>query len=181
MIGVIIGGSGSGKSEYAENKIVELSKQDGTDLLYVATMQPFGEETRQRIGRHQKMRKDKGFMTLERYVALEQLTIPQNTSVLLECMSNLAANEMFSEDGAKEHTEEAILRGMEKLGREAKNLVIVTNNVFEDGDSYDSATKEYLRVLGRINCCISSYADQVIEVVHGIPLLLSDKRDEVGM
>ncbi len=181
MIGVIIGGSGSGISEYAENKIVELSKQDGTDLLYVATMQPFGEETRQRISRHQKMRKDKGFMTHERYVALEQLTVPQNTSILLECMSNLVANEMFSEDGAKEHTQESILRGVEKLGREAKNLVIVTNNVFEDGDSYDSATREYLKVLGRINCCISSYADQVIEVVHGIPLLLSHKRDEVGI
>ena len=179
MIAIIIGGSGSGKSEYAENKIVEQSKQDGTDLLYIATMQPFGEETRQRIGRHQNMRKDKGFMTMEQYIAMDQLTLPQNTSVLLECMSNLVANEMFSDAGAKEHSEEAILKGMEKLRREAKNLVIVTNNVFEDGGHYDLTMKEYLRVLGNINRSISSYADQVIEVVHGIPVIISDKNSEV--
>ncbi len=179
MIAVIIGGSGSGKSEYAENKIALQSKRDGTDLLYIATMQPFGEETKQRIWRHQNMRKDKGFMTLEQYVALDQLTLPQNTSVLLECMSNLVANEMFSDAGAKEHAKETILKGVEKLCREARNLVIVTNNVFEDGGDYDLTTKEYLRVLGSINRFISSYADQVIEVVHGIPVIISEKNREV--
>jgi adenosylcobinamide kinase / adenosylcobinamide-phosphate guanylyltransferase len=175
MIAVIIGGSGSGKSEYAENKIAQQSKRDGTDLLYIATMQPFGEETKQRIWRHRDMRKEKGFITLEQYVALDQLTVQPNSSVLLECMSNLVANEMFSDAGAKEHTKEAILKGVEKLSRDAKNLVIVTNNVFEDGGHYDLTTKEYLRILGSINRSISSYADQVIEVVHGIPVILSEK------
>jgi adenosylcobinamide kinase/adenosylcobinamide-phosphate guanylyltransferase len=178
MVALIIGGSGSGKSEYAENKIVQQSKLAGSDLLYIATMQPFGEETGQRILRHQNMRKDKGFMTLEQYVTLEQVSFPQNTSVLLECMSNLVANEMFSDAGAKEHAEEAILRGVEKLRRNARNLVIVTNNVFEDGGHYDETTKEYLRVLGNINRTISSYADQVIEVVHGIPVIISEKNNE---
>ncbi|HHV13681.1 MAG TPA: bifunctional adenosylcobinamide kinase/adenosylcobinamide-phosphate guanylyltransferase [Clostridiales bacterium] len=179
MVALIIGGSGSGKSEYAENRIVQQGKEDGSNLLYIATMQPFGEETLRKIQRHQSMRQNKGFLTMERYVGLEQVTLPENTSVLLECMSNLVANEMFSASGAKEHTEEAILEGIEKLMGQAKNLFIVTNNVFEDGGNYDPTTGEYLKVLGNINRRISRQSDQVIEVVHGIPVMVSEKQVEI--
>ncbi len=175
MIVLIIGGSGSGKSEYAENRVVQQSREDGSTLLYIATMQPFGKETLQKIQRHQSMRQNKGFLTLEHYVGLEQVALPENTSVLLECMSNLVANEMFSDTGAKEHTEEAILRGIEKLMEQAKNLFIVTNNVFEDGGHYEPTMKEYLRVLGNINRRISRQSDQVIEVIHGIPVIVQGK------
>ena len=45
------------------------------------------------------MRAGKGFETIERYTELDELLIPKDCVVLLECMSNLVANEMFREDG----------------------------------------------------------------------------------
>ena len=48
------------------------------------------------------MRADKQFETLERYTDLCGLEVPEDSILLLECMSNLAANEMFDESGAKE-------------------------------------------------------------------------------
>ena len=51
-------------------------------------------------------------------------------------------------------------------------LVVVTNQVFSDGIEYDRGTMEYLQVLGEINRQIAQMADQVYEVIHGIPLAL---------
>ena len=62
-----------------------------------------------------------------------------------------------------------ILQGIEVLRKQADPLVIVTNNVFEDGIAYDSATIEYIEALGRVNERLAAEADEVVEVVVGIP------------
>lgn len=62
-----------------------------------------------------------------------------------------------------------ILQGMEGLRKQADPLVIVTNNVFEDGMIYDDSTMEYIEALGRINERLAAEADEVVEVVAGIP------------
>ena len=133
-------------------------------------MYPYDEESRQRIARHRKMRAEKNFTTVECYRDLEKTEIPEHADVLLECMSNLTANEMFWPEGAGSDTEEQILRGVEWLRRKARNLVIVSNEIFSDGCEYDSGTKEYQRTLGKINCRLAELADRVTEVVYGIPL-----------
>ena len=51
MIHLVTGGSGSGKSEYAENWLTGRNKKDGT-YIYIATMQPYTEETMKKIERH---------------------------------------------------------------------------------------------------------------------------------
>ena len=53
MIHLVTGGSGSGKSAYAEQCILDFG---GTRRVYIATMQPFGAEGQARIARHRKMR-----------------------------------------------------------------------------------------------------------------------------
>lgn len=95
-------------------------------------------------------------------------------SALLECMSNLTANEMFTKDGMKSEEEvvEKIVSEIQTLSQKLDNLVIVTNNVFEDGVIYDAGTMEYLRALGRINAALARLADRVAEVVVGIPVEL---------
>ena len=77
----------------------------------------------------------------------------EKKSALLECMSNLTANEMFTKDGMKSEDEvvEKIVSEIQTLSQKLDNLVIVTNNVFEDGVIYDAGTMEYLRALGRID------------------------------
>ena len=61
MFVLINGGSGSGKSEYAENRAVMLSKKEGLLLYYIATMKPFGEEGKRRVERHRRLRSGKGY------------------------------------------------------------------------------------------------------------------------
>ncbi len=167
MFHVITGGSGSGKSEYAENLV--LSAGEG-ERIYIATMIPYGEEGRQRVERHRKLRAQKRFRTVECYTGLENADIPPGGIVLLECMSNLTANEMYEPDGAHERTAEAILRGVDRLRARAKHLFVVTNEVFSDGLAYDEETMRYIACLGAVNCALAQRADAVTEVVYGIPV-----------
>lgn len=173
MFHLITGGSGSGKSAYAENCILEFQ---GKNRIYIATMFPFDEESHRRIERHRKMRREKCFTTIECYTGVKNLVISSDSDILLECMSNLTANEMYQENGAGEETVEEILQGIRQLKDRAKNLVVVTNEVFSDGISYDPDTMRYLSYLGNINQEMGKMADQVTEVVYGIPVSLKDDK-----
>ncbi len=167
MLVLITGGSGSGKSEYAEGRVLELGKS----RVYIATMFPFDKESELRIKRHQDMRKEKEFKTIECFLGIHNLNLTKEDTVLLECMSNLVANEMYQEGGAKENTPKIIMDGIMKLTKEVKHLVIVSNEVFSDGIQYDDETNRYLSYLGEINKRIGVMADEVIEVVYSIPIL----------
>lgn len=168
MITVITGGSGSGKSAYAESLITGFGEKE---RIYIATMFPFDEESRRRIQRHRRMRAEKKFTTIECYTDLKRVRVPEGSCVLLECMSNLAANEIFQENGAgAEHTADAILEGVKRLSEQAQELVIVTNEIFSDGMEYDAETRTYQKVLGEINRRLAQLAGTVTEVVYGIPV-----------
>ena len=171
MLELVTGGSGSGKSAYAESRICEWNRQDPKPLFYIATMFPYGEETEKKIERHRILRKGKGFETLEWYTGLKQHLEEgslKGADVLLECMSNLVANEMYMESGAGCHADQAILEGIQELNRQCANVVIVTNEVFSESVPDSPEMKEYKRILGRINCEIAVMADQVTEVIYGI-------------
>ncbi len=157
---LVLGGSGSGKSEYAES-LLKGKKQ----LYYLATMRPFGKEAAQRVQRHQELRKGKGFETLEQYTDIGGVVLPKEANVLLECMGNLVANEYFELGSG---AEERILCGIEKLQKNCENLVIVSNDVFCDGKAYDEDTLEYIRCLGKVNCELARRFGGVTEVVAGI-------------
>ncbi len=196
MVVLVTGGSGSGKSAFAEEYLMRLSTQAETKY-YIATMQPFGEESLAKISRHQRLRAGKGFTTIEqprdlakavrkmdglsnqfheKAAQLSQQGAPvpfrQNVA-LLECMSNLVANEMFAENEIRLRDEVTaqLLDGIEALSRQLEHLLIVTNNVFEDGISYEETTAEYIEAMGQVNERLAAMADTVIEVVAGIPVV----------
>ena len=173
MFLVITGGSGSGKSAYAEQCVLDFGP---AERIYIATMYPFDEECDRRIRRHREMRRQKQFSTLECYTELKTADIPEDSVVLLECMSNLTANEMYQEGGAGGQTVEEILAGICYLLKRVRHLVVVTNEIFSDGIDYDSETMRYQSYLGQINSEMGRMADRVTEVVYGIPITVKGER-----
>ena len=173
MFLVITGGSGSGKSAYAEQCVLDFGP---AERISIATMYPFDEECDRRIRRHREMRRQKQFSTLECYTGLKTADIPEDSVVLLECMSNLTANEMYQEGGAGGQTVEEILAGICYLLKRVRHLVVVTNEIFSDGIDYDSETMRYQSYLGQINSEMGRMADQVTEVVYGIPITVKGER-----
>lgn len=178
MTVLVIGGSGSGKSAYAEAYICSLAGEK--KKYYIAAMQACDAESEKRIQRHRMLRDGKGFSTIEQpqniQKAAEKMEEGDRTA-LLECISNLTANEMFAKEmpEAEEAVAERVVSGVILLSRELTHLVIVSNNVFEDGQVYDRSTMAYIRSMGRINEKLAKLADEVIEVVAGIPVAVKKK------
>ena len=55
---------------------------------------------------------------------------------------------------------------------DSDNLILVTNDVGSDGESYSESTLRYVDALGRLNQAFAAEFDTVYELVCGIPLLL---------
>ena len=130
MLILITGASGSGKSEYAEKICCGLA--GSAKKYYIATMQVFDEEGKQRIERHKNMRSGKNFKTIEQPCnvenAIEKMDIkdPSKRTVLLECISNLLANEMFSDETIQDRhmIMDKIIDGIRQLKNEVRHLAV---------------------------------------------------------
>lgn len=166
MLTLVIGGAASGKSEYAEQLAVRSGR---LPRYYIACMQPFDAECRARIEKHRGQRAGKQFETVECYTGLAGIVLPQRGTVLLECLSNLAANERYSPAGAGENAAAAILAGTARLAAQSKELIVVSNEVFSGGNRYAGDTDAYLKMLAGVNRALAARADRVCEVVCGIP------------
>ena len=173
---LITGGSGSGKSEYAEK--IALSFREKfyfKNMIYIATMFPEGGEALEKIERHREMRKGKGFFTKECYktediVKISYSDISEESVVLLECMSNLLANEIFLFKNKNAYDD--IIKAMKVVSEKSGGFIIVTNDVFSDGIEYDKETLKYIKCLAEINRILVDLAEDVVEVVCGIPVYM---------
>lgn len=163
----IYGGASSGKSALAERFLCGL---DGSRKLYIAAMQPFVKEDFEKVARHRKMRLGKGFETIEQYTCLDEVTIRENSAVLLECLTNLVANEMFSPNAP--NPKQAVLSGLASLKKKAKHLIIVSGEVCSDGVEYPPETLAYQRLLAEVNRKAAAQSDICVETVCGIPIFL---------
>ena len=170
MTTLITGGSKCGKSSYAE-KLIE---GFGGRKIYIATMQPYGEEAFAAIARHREMRRGKGFVTVEKYTDIDEIEIPAGSTVLLECIGNLLANEMFR-DGNIYDPSDKIISGLRYISNLTKIFVIVTNQVGSDGIKYPEGTDRYISLIGKINSAAAEISDNVVECVYGIPVVLKGK------
>jgi len=163
---ILTGGSGCGKSSYAESLAVKFPMP----RWYVATMRSYGAESEMKIARHRAMRAKKGFETIESQTDVGLIELPGRGTVLLECLCNLTANEMFDDEGNERDPYEKILREVRYLAEKADNLILVTNDVGSDAEDYSESTLRYVDTLGRLNAAFASEFDRVYEMVCGIPL-----------
>lgn len=88
--------------------------------------------------------------------------------VLLEDLTNLYANEVY---GTLGHPHEIVAPLLE-LRQQAGAVIIVANELYSDGIDYGLETDRFLRDLAGIAAALSAAADQVTEVVYGIPVQL---------
>ena len=171
MLALLTGGSGSGKSEYAENLAVRLhgehaaSRQTGVEeqpgrLIYLATMRNTGGdgETAERIRRHRKAREGKGFVTVECGRTIGAIPFSSGDTVLLEDLPNLLSNELYEEEPAED-----------------------LHSVCSDGPSPYPETERFKKILSELNCELAMRAEFAAELCAGIPLVLKQQISPHGL
>ncbi len=154
MTALVFGGAASGKSECGEKLVCSLPRTG--ELIYLATMEPFGPEAEARIRRHRELRAGRGFSTLERARDLAGRPLPSGGTVLLEDLGNLAANELFS--GTDMDPEGAFLRirdGLQAVRVQSEHLVVISNDLHREA---------------------AAWADQVVAGVCGLPVIWKGER-----
>ena len=194
MTTLVLGGAASGKSEYAERLAETASAACGreTPLWYIATMSAPDDESRARVEKHRDRRAGKGYETAEcpdgdalaafaeRLAADAPASADRRPVLLLDDFGNLVANELFAPDRVEEAlvhmTDEQVAQRMlplvqqlKKLHRMADTLVLVSNDVFGDGPSDDPGVDNYMRCLAQLDRCVAAFAENVCEVVAGLP------------
>ena len=169
MIYYLAGGTKSGKSMLAQR----IARAMPGPHYYVATMRPTDTEDDERIAKHRADRAGWGFITAEQPEHICGLldSCDRDGVFLLDSVTALLTNEMFRADGTVDLTApERVKRELLQLAAGVKNIVIVSDFIFADGEVYDELTEAFRAGLGRIGCAVAEIADGVAELCAGVPV-----------
>lgn len=187
----VSGGSKCGKSEFAENTAMDLSKEKQLPLYYVATMRPKDQEDMKRIEKHQISRQHKGFETLElkepqdfesvlkkrtfsvpfSRQANDQLPVQLPGVFLVDSVTALLENTIFDEEyNVAENAWKEVTGSLKIFMEVAENVVFVSDFVYSDGIEYDSVTETYRKNLAMCDRVLAEKCDQVYQVINGCPV-----------
>jgi adenosylcobinamide kinase/adenosylcobinamide-phosphate guanylyltransferase len=169
----ISGGCKSGKSYHAQilaKKMQQEQIQQHLPLYYLATMIPCDNEDLQRIRRHQGEREGWGFETFE--VSKNILSVPQycniNGTFLLDSVTSLLANEMFTEKGnVVDKASEKLSHELVMLAKILKNIVFVSDFIYSDACFYDPSTEAFRKGLAFIDRKLAKICETVLEISCG--------------
>ena len=167
MLTLITGGIRSGKSAYA----LERAKEFSGLKTFVATAEPLDEEMKIRIKSHQRER-SADFLTLEEPLHLSRALkkVPSNCGlVLIDCLTLWVNNLLFYSQKNPDQIENEIQMFEEELSSQARDILIVTNEVGLGLISENALSRQYIDLLGRLNQKIAKLCDEVVLLVSGIP------------
>ncbi|WP_413692872.1 bifunctional adenosylcobinamide kinase/adenosylcobinamide-phosphate guanylyltransferase [Pseudoalteromonas sp. KJ10-2] len=180
MVQLFIGGVRSGKSDAAEDLLLELTKNNALKPAYIATSIAFGEETIERIKLHQQNRElrfgqpitthELNYQTLDLLSVLKSLDKPDNI-VLIECLSTwvgwyLSLKNTLQENLAIMAEQQTALLAFLK---DAKcHVIIVTGEVGCGLIGETPLQRRYADQLGKLNQKVAAISEQVYLLTAGL-------------
>lgn len=166
---LILGGAKSGKSRYAEQRATELSIQTGWPVTYLATATVTDPEMAERIAAH-RVGRPASWNTIEEALNIaDWLTESHDpTVVLLDCLSLLLNNWMFSEPEDRWLPRQDQL--YEALLTFPYPVIVVSNEVGQGIVPDHRIARQYRDQLGRFNQKLATTADPAIFMIAGLPV-----------
>ena len=164
---LITGGARSGKSRYAERRVLEM----GGRPLYVATAEAQDEEMTQRIAKHRK-RRGAQWRTIEEPLELARALLAQvgkTDCVLVDCLTLWVSNLLIRRE--EKYVAEKVEELIEKLPHLDFPLVFVTNEVGSGIVPDNPLGRRFRDIAGRTNQRIAQAANEVILIVAGVPII----------
>lgn len=177
---LVLGGTRSGKSGYAER----LAEASGKEIVYVATSRAGDAEMAARIAHHRE-RRPASWQTVEEELALAAVLracCAPGRLVLVDCLTLWLSNLMFCDGRAwpdvgevtlpeRFHEEHAALLDLLEEGV-AGELVFVSNEVGMGIVPWGAVSRCFADEAGRLNQAVAARADRAVFVAAGLPLVL---------
>jgi adenosylcobinamide kinase / adenosylcobinamide-phosphate guanylyltransferase len=186
---LILGGQKSGKSRRAELLARQwLAQNPDHRAVLIATAQPWDDEMRQRIARHQADRAERvpGMVTVEEPLALAEAIARHsqpNTLVVVDCLTLWLTNLLMPAESTQNSEEKRPLASMD-IARTASLLiaieqakgpvVIVGNEIGLGVIPMGREVRVFVDALGRLNQDVAATCQRVTLMAAGLPLTLKD-------
>lgn len=176
---LVTGGARSGKSSFAE----EIVKENGKNIVYIATSIPFDEGMKSRIKKHRESRPNSWY-TIERYKnfnhILEDEKFKNADTVILDCITIMVSNLILEKNIDFDNTtmdkidmiEEEILVEINELLNvlNGKRAILVTNEVGMGLIPSYKLGSIFRDIAGRVNQYIAKKSNEVYLIVSGLPM-----------
>jgi len=190
---LILGGQKSGKSRRAELLARQwLDQSPAHRAVLIATAQPWDDEMRQRIARHQADRAERvpGMTTLEEPLALAeaiQLHNRPDTLVVVDCLTLWLTNHLMPAEAVEDTDLEQNQAGAQvkpvlvaplliAIENAAGPVVLVGNEIGLGVIPMGREVRAFVDALGRLNQDVAAACQRVTLMAAGLPLTLKDSQ-----
>jgi len=180
---LILGGTRSGKSAFAETQIAKLETQfPQANVSYIATAELFDQGMKARAKQH-ALRRPKHWQLIEAPLTLTQtlskLDQP-NQIILVDCLTLWLNNHIYYQsqnlkqlDKSNESTLNGIFDDLlHCLEQHQGNIVLVSNEVGLGILPMDKSTREFADYSGVLNQRVANIAHQAYLITAGLPITL---------
>ena len=183
---LILGGQKSGKSRRAELLAKQwLAQSPQHQAVLIATAQPWDDEMRERIARHQQDRAARvpGMATVEEPLQLAQAITRHsgsNTLVLVDCLTLWLTNLLMPAEILKEKEPVAqenpgpIAMVLGAIRTAQGPVILVGNEIGLGVIPLGRETRAFVDALGRLNQDVAAACQRVTLMAAGLPLTLKD-------
>ncbi|MGL4307659.1 MAG: bifunctional adenosylcobinamide kinase/adenosylcobinamide-phosphate guanylyltransferase [Cetobacterium sp.] len=177
----ITGGSRSGKSSFAEKKILESERKK----IYIATALVFDDEMKSRVAKH-KSQRGENWKTLEAYKNLKNILMENSSGdeiILLDCLTNMVTNNMIMEeeidwdtispmkvDEIEEKIKKELLEFIDYIDKSEYQLIVVSNEIGMGLVPAYALGRYFRDICGRMNQIVAEKSQEAYFVVSGIPM-----------
>ena len=168
---LITGGARSGKSRYAEELALKLSKNP----VYVATAHVWDEEFAERVKKHQE-RRGPEWTNIEEEKLLSRHDLTGRVAVI-DCITLWCTNYFFDLQEV-DTALEALKAEFDKFTAKDATYIFVTNEIGMGGVSDNVVQRKFTDLQGWMNQYVASKADEVILMVSGIPVKVKEGRSK---
>ena len=160
---LITGGARSGKSRYAEELALSLSKTP----VYVATAHVWDDKFRERVKKHQE-RRGPEWTNIEEEKQLSKLNLTGRVAVI-DCITLWCTNFFFELQNVDKALDD-LKREFNQFTAHDATYIFVTNEIGMGGVSENAVQRKFTDLQGWMNQYVASQADEVILMVSGIPV-----------
>jgi len=162
VITLVLGGTRSGKSRYAQQLALQLSPRP----LYVATSRVWDDDHQARITRHQRERGPE-WRTLECEIELAELPLDGEVAVI-DCVTLWLSNFFSDEKGDVERCLARARSILESVLQRDAQLLLVSNELGQSLHAPSEVGRKFVDLQGLVNQHIAARADNVAWMVAGI-------------
>ncbi len=168
---LILGGARAGKTKFAQNLALKLSKDSKAPPIYIATGQALDPEMEERIRIH-KIDRGEDFQTKECPLNLSDplLSASSNDIMLIDCLTLFVSNLLCAE----KFDEKKIVSFLNAIKLTKAQLIIVSNETGMGIVPDNKLTRDFRDISGNLNQKVAQMADKVTLMVAGIPVQIKN-------